>query len=114
REHVWQLAALPHQPSRNARKALAVEILHHEKHSGAIRVELLDVHHVRMADACDRARLFEEHLAEARLLEQMGKDPLHDDRALEATWPSKPREENLRHSARRELRKDLVAPELGQ
>jgi hypothetical protein len=74
--------------------------------------ELVDLHDVRMTNTGDDARLIEEHLDEALLAREMGKNALDDDGALEAARPDEATEENFGHATGGERAHHIIAADL--
>ena len=90
---------------------LAVQVLHGDPEAVGLLAEVEDRRDVRVRDARRDARLVEEHLDEALVLDEVGVDALDGDPLLEAARPVDAREVNARHAADADFVDDAVAAE---
>ncbi len=91
-----------------AAQGLPGQVLHDQVQLAVVLPQLLHLHHVRVADACDDPRLVEEHGAELLLLRQVGEHPLEDHGPLKAARPQQLSEDDLGHAPGGELPQDLI------
>ena len=98
-QHRLETLADRHRALEDAREVFPRHVLEDEEDLAGILPELLHLDHVGMADLRDGAGFVEEHRDEGAL---------DDHRARERRRAGEPREENLRHPARRELTEHLV------
>ena len=86
---------------------LAVEVLHRDEVGAVPGADFVRLDDVRVVQASSEARFVEEHLAERRVLGEVGTEPLEDDQLVETARPVGDGEEDLRHSAAPERCQDL-------
>jgi hypothetical protein len=84
-----------------------------ERHALVVghRAEVVDVHRVRVREQRRELRLVAEHARELGIGREVREDPLHHELAGEAVRAFLPREEDLRHPARREPADEPVRSE---
>jgi hypothetical protein len=95
------------------REIAALDVVHHEERAVARLVaDVGHGHDVRVADAGRQPGFVEEHVADLRVLGQVGVQDLDCDSAVEPADATDAGEEHGGHAAARELGEQLIAAEV--
>jgi len=94
-----------HRFLRQARDALAGEVLHRDEDGVVGFTQVVDLHDVRVLEARRESRLVEKHLHELGLFRERRQHALDDLQLRKATQANLPRQKHLGHSTFAELGK---------
>ena len=103
---------MPAIAAEHVTKVFAVHVLHRVEVRARELSDVVNLRDVRMLELRGEPRLVEEHRDELRVLREVRQDALDADELLEAAVTVKPREKDLGHATRRELRDELVAAKI--
>ncbi len=105
RQHRLQrdLSAQRTRAQHEVAHGLAVHVLHREEVRAAEAADIVDLRDVRVLELDREARLVEEHPYEVDVARSLAQDSLQDDDAIRTGRSRREREEDLGHSALRDL-----------